>query len=105
MNTKSKRWYGLADLEKRYGKLNLGRVIWSWRMSEEISQVDFAERLGLSRANLCDIEKGRKRVSPEKAATIAEKIGVPASFLIQMAVEEQLQAAGLKFYVTVRPAA
>jgi len=48
----------------------------------------------MSVANLCDIEKGRKGVSPEKAEQIAKAIGVPAELLIRLSIEESLRAAG-----------
>ncbi len=59
----------------------------------------------LSIANLCDIEKGRKGVSPEKAEQIAKAIGVPPALLVRLSIEESLQAAGLKYKVEIKPAA
>jgi hypothetical protein len=59
----------------------------------------------LSVANLCDIEKGRKGVSPEKAEQIAKAIGVPPALLIRLSIEESLRAAGLEYSVEVKPAA
>jgi len=38
----------------------------------------------MSVANLCDIEKGHKGVSPEKAEQIAKAIGVPQELLIRL---------------------
>jgi len=105
MNTKSKKIYGLKGLEKRLGKRNVGDFLRTWRLSNELSQVDFASKLGISRANLCDIEKGRKGVSPDKAAEIAKKLGYSVSVLVEMAVEEQLNAAGFKYEVSLKPAA
>ena len=45
------------------------------REGEEESQVAFAERLGISRSHLCDIEKDRKPVSPARAAEFARILG------------------------------
>jgi len=56
----------------------------------------------MSVANLCDIEKGRKGVSPEKAEQIAKAIGVPAGLLIRLSIEENLRAAGLKYTVEIK---
>jgi len=55
-------------------------------------------------ANVCDIEKGRKGVSPEKAEQIAKAIGVPPALLVRLSIEESLRAAGLKYIVEVKPA-
>ncbi len=103
MNTKKK--YGIRDLERRLGKLTVGEFIHAWRAAEEMSLKDFGNRIGMSVANLCDVEKGRKGVSPEKAAAIAFAIDVPPELLIRLALEEQLRAAGLNYTVAVKPAA
>ncbi len=100
-----KRKFGLKDLEKRLGKLTVGEFLHTWRTSEELSLKDFGKRIGLSIANLCDIEKGRKGVSPEKAEQIAKVIGVPPALLIRLSIEESLQAVGLKYRVEIKPAA
>ncbi|MCZ2142015.1 MAG: helix-turn-helix domain-containing protein [Ignavibacteriales bacterium] len=102
MSTKNKKWYGTEDLELRMGKRTVGAFLRSWRMSHELSQVDFARKLKMSRANLCDIEMGRKGVSPEKAAEIAKTLGYSINVLVEMAIEEQLAAGGLKYTVTLR---
>ena len=34
----------------------------------ELSEAELARRLGVSRSHLCNVEKGRKMVSPERAA-------------------------------------
>jgi transcriptional regulator with XRE-family HTH domain len=104
MNT-DKRKFGLKDLEKRLGKLTVGEFLHAWRVSEEMSLKDFGKRIGLSIANLCDIEKGRKGVSPEKAEHIAKAIGFPPALLVRLSIEQSLQAAGLKYTVEIKPAA
>jgi transcriptional regulator with XRE-family HTH domain len=97
--------FGSKDLEKRLGKLTVGELLHSWRISEEMSLKDFGKRLGMSVPNLCDIEKGRKGVSPEKAEQIAKAIGVPSALLVRLSIEESLQAAGLRYTVEIKPAA
>ena len=45
------------------GELTFGRLLYSIRMGDEISQVDFAKKLGISKTQLCDIEKDRRAVT------------------------------------------
>lgn len=104
MTTKKGKVFGSKDLEKKLGALRIGEFVHTWRTSEEMSLKDFGKRVGMSVANLCDIEKGRKGVSPEKAEQIAKAIGVPPALLIRLAIEESLRAAGLKYSVEVKPA-
>lgn len=105
MSTKKKKSHGSKNLEKRLGKLTVGEFLNNWRISEEMSLKEFGKLVGLSIPNLCDIEKGRKGVSPEKAQQIAKAIGVPPALLIRLALEEQLHSAGLKYTIEVKPAA
>ena len=105
MSTEKKKSYGLKDLERKFGKLTVGSFLRSWRMSEGLSLKEFGKLIGLSGANLCDIEKGRKGVSPEKAEHIAKVLDIPPTLLIRMAIEESLQSAGLKYRVEIKPAA
>ena len=97
--------FGLKDLEKKFGPLTLGRFISSWRLSEELSQKEFAKKIGISPANLCDIEKGRKGVSIFRATEIAKKIGYSPTVLVQLALQEQIDSSGLDFSVEVKKGA
>lgn len=97
MSTKAK--YGRSDLEKKLGPMTFAVFLSSWRESLEMSQVAFAKKLGISAANLCDIEKGRQLVSPKKAAQIAKKIGYSETVLVELVINEQLAAEGLKLRV------
>ncbi len=105
MSIEKKKTFGIKDLEKRLGKLTVGEFLRSWRISEELSLKDFGKLIGLSVANLCDIEKGRKGVSPEKAEQIAKSLKVPPAFLVRLSIEETLKASGLKYVVEIKPAA
>lgn len=54
MSIKNKK-YGIEDLNKRLGEMTIGGFLKSWRLSEELSQKEFAHILKMSSANLCDI--------------------------------------------------
>ena len=84
------------------GRLTLGRALEAIRLGEEESQVDFARRLGISKAHLCDIEKGRKTVSPERAARFARILGYGEKQFIRLGLQDHLSRAGLKFRVDIR---
>jgi transcriptional regulator with XRE-family HTH domain len=86
------------------GRVTLGGMLWSLRTCDEISQSEFARRLGVSRSHLCDVEKGRKVVSPERAAAWAEILGFPPTVFVKLALQEQLDRAGVKMNVQVEAA-
>ncbi len=76
-------------MEKEYGRLTFGQALWSHRKCEEISQKKFAISLGISSQSLCNIEKGRKIPSPERAAIIAKQIGQPEKIWIEFALQDK----------------
>ncbi len=98
----TKKITGTQKLEKKYGQMTLGRFIASWRQSEGLTQKEFAVILGMSPANLCDIEKGRKGISIYKASEIAKTIGYSPTVLVEMALQELLKASGLNYTVEVK---
>lgn len=83
------------------GPLSFGRALVSVRKSEGWSQEECARKLGLSRSHLCDVEKGRKVVSPERASKWARILGYPESVFIRLAIQAQLDAAGLRYRVEI----
>ena len=86
------------------GSLTLGRAIESIRKSEELSQDECARKLGVLKSHLCDVEKGRKTVSSERAAKWARILGYPESVLVRLALQGELDAAGLKYRVDIKAA-
>lgn len=100
----TKKWYGVADLEKRLGPMTMAMSLRSHRMSDYISQTDFAKKLKISKANLCDIEKGRKLVSLERAAKFAKILQMPEAYYVALALGDQLRAAHLKYEVFIKKA-
>ena len=105
MGTESKKKFTLKDLEAKLGGMTMGKFLRSWRLCEDMSQKEFARLIGLSAANLCDLEKGRKGISPERAYAIAKRIGYSPSVLVSLALEEQLEKVGLKYKIELKSAA
>jgi len=84
--------------------LNLGGTMRSIRECEKVSQSEMAKRLGISRAHLCDIEKGRRIVSPARAAKFARELGYSETQFVRLAIQDQVTEAGLKMKVKVEAA-
>jgi len=104
MRTKEKS-EAMKFLEDMAGRpLTLGGLLESIRLSEEMSQAVFAKKLGISASHLCDIEKGRKVVSPERAARFAKVLGRSQQQFVRLALQELVTEAGLKMKVDVAAA-
>lgn len=100
--TINKRTSASEYLDKKYGKMSLGDLIKALRESDEISQSEFATKLKISRANLCDIEKNRKLVSPERAARFAQILKYPEKFFVKYALEDILRQSNLKYQIELK---
>ncbi|MDH4468795.1 MAG: helix-turn-helix transcriptional regulator [Bacteriovoracaceae bacterium] len=94
MTTKLKH-YGTKEFERDYGELTFGKLLESHRLSEEVSQKDFAKFLGISASSLCDLEKGRKIPSPRRASLIAKKLKVSTKLWIKVALQDYLSKEGI----------
>ena len=100
MSTK-KKFYGTKEIKREFGPLTFGNLIEAYRLSEELSQKEFAEFLGISSASLCDLEKKRRIPSPERAASIARKLKEPENYWVQLALQDHLDFVGLNLKVSV----
>ena len=105
MTTNPKKSDAVEFLESlAKGPLTVGNLLHSLRKSEEMSQVEFAKKLGISKQTLCDIEKERTAVSSARAARFAKKLKFPPAFFIQMALQEELNREGIRLSVKVEVA-
>lgn len=83
------------------GKLTLGKLIWAIRRGDDGSQVDFADMLKITKQHLCDIERGRKSVSPKLAAKYAEILGYSKEQFIRLALQDLVDREGLNVHVDI----
>ena len=104
MNTKRNK-SALSQLETIAGKsLSLGSLLEALRQNEEMTLAEFALQLKISSSHLCDIEKGRKVVTPERAANFAQLLGRSERQFIRLAIQDNLNRLGLKFKVQLEVA-
>lgn len=86
------------------GPLSLGSALSAIRESEGESLAEFAQRLGISRTHLSDIEHGRRSVSLQRAAKFAVALGHNQTQFVRLALQDQVREAGLKLRVDVHAA-
>lgn len=103
--TKQKKSAAVRFLEKiTGGHLTLGMLLRSIRDTDGYTLDSMAKKLAISRANLCDIEKGRKGVSLPRAAKWAIALGYSEGQFVALALQAEVDAAGLKYSVEVNAA-
>lgn len=86
----TKKVFDERDLKKRLGPLTVGKVLRSWRLSEEMSLKDFGKLVGFSASNLSKIERGLVKLNPAKVAQIAKVLGVSEAVLLKLAAPTEL---------------
>jgi transcriptional regulator with XRE-family HTH domain len=91
-------------LESVVGRLTLGKTIRAIRQGEGESQIDFAQRLGISKQYLCDLEHDRKVISAKKAKYFAEILGYSTEHFIALAFQDSLEHDGIHMLVEVKVA-
>lgn len=106
MYIKSKKTLkALKNIEDITGeKLTLGRLLWAIRSAEEISQVEFSEKLSVSRQYLCDLEHGRRFASAKAAAEYADILGYSRSQFVRLALQDTIDRDGLDFIIDIKAA-
>lgn len=87
------------------GPLTFGQMMNAQRVGDEESLAAYAKRLGVSSGHLCDIEKDRRTVSPERAARWARTLGYSEAQFVRLALQAAVDAAGIKLKVSVEKAA
>jgi transcriptional regulator with XRE-family HTH domain len=80
---------------------SLGQLVRSLRECDEISQVDLATKLGVSRQFLSDVEHDRKVVGVDFAKKLSRAMGYPIETFLQPLIDGQLKRAGIKAKVEV----
>jgi transcriptional regulator with XRE-family HTH domain len=99
MSTRSN--YNAKDLFATYGDLGLGEVLRSFRLCDELTLTEFGKRIGISSANLSDLEQGRKIPSLARVVKIARKLGVSERLLVQIALQDLLKREKLKYKISL----
>ena len=88
-------------LEKEVGELTFGMFLRVARGQLELSQVEMARKLKISRGTLCDLEKGRQLVSPSLAVRIAKTAGLSETVAVKACLQDQLKKANIKLKVAL----
>jgi plasmid maintenance system antidote protein VapI len=100
-----KKSAAMRALDKMIGEpLTFGSMINTIRETDEYTLRTLAKKLGVSIGHVCDVEKGRRGVSPERAAKWARALGYPEALFVKLALQSALDAAGLKYSVELKAA-
>lgn len=93
--------YNSKNLEKDYGPLTFADLLIIQREDEGLTQVEMADKLGVSKQKLCDFEKGRRFPSIKMATQWAKKLKHPPEIWVRTVLQDQLRRNKLKLKVFV----
>jgi transcriptional regulator with XRE-family HTH domain len=85
-------------------EMTFAKALVSLRDLYGLTQADLSKKIGISKQNICDIEKERRFVSPYKASLIAKKLGHPESYFVKLAVQDYIKQNGLNYKVILKVA-
>ncbi|HND86180.1 MAG TPA: helix-turn-helix transcriptional regulator [Pseudobdellovibrionaceae bacterium] len=91
--------------EKVNGPFSFATFMLGIRTTLDLSQVEMAKRLKISKAALCEIEKGRTLVSPKAAVRYAKKAGFSQTVALEACLQDQLRKANIRKRVRIEEAA
>jgi transcriptional regulator with XRE-family HTH domain len=104
MKKKQKKSAAVLFLESLVGPLTFAKMIESIRVTDDYTLEAFAKKLGVSRAYVCDVEKGRRNVGLERAAEWGKRLGYSPEQFVRLALQAEIDRAKLNMRVTVEAA-
>lgn len=105
MNTESKETINALEATKDiWNEMTFGGLIHSLRISDEITQVELAKKIGVSKQFLSDVEHNRKDVGISFAKKISDALGYSIEPLIELLIRDQLRRQHLNYIVELKHA-
>lgn len=92
-------------LKKTFGAFSFATFMLGVRTTLGLSQVEMAKKLKISKAALCEIEKGRSKVSLQSAVRYAKRAGFSKTVAVEACLQDQLRKANIKKRVKLIDAA
>src|SRR3990167_7230781 len=87
-----------------WNEMTFGGLIRSLRMSDDLSLVELAKKIGVSKQFLSDVEHNRKDVGIGFAKKISDSLGYSIEPLIELLIRDQLRRQHLNYIVELKHA-
>ena len=105
MNTKSPETINALDATQAvWSEMTFGGLVHSLRISDDITQVELAKRIVVSKQFLSDVEHNRKDVGIAFAKKVSEALGYSIEPLIELLIRDQLRRQHLDYIVELKHA-
>lgn len=87
-----------------WNEMTFGGLVRSLRISDEITQVELANRVGVSKQFLSDVEHNRKDVGIAFVKKVSDALGYSIEPLIELLIRDQLRKQHLNYIVELKKA-
>lgn len=87
-----------------WNTMTFGGLVRSLRLSDEITQVELARKMGISKQFLSDVEHNRKDIGISFAKKISDVLGYSIEPLLELLIRDQLRSQHLNYIVELRKA-
>lgn len=105
MTTKTNHSVNALEATKDvWKKMTFGGLVRSLRISDEISQIELAKKLEVSKQFLSDVEHNRKDVGISFAKKVASVLGYSLEPLLELLIRQQLKRQHLNYIVELKKA-
>jgi transcriptional regulator with XRE-family HTH domain len=94
----------LESTQDIWEKMTFGGLVHSLRISDDISQVELAKKIGVSKQFLSDVEHNRKDVGIGFAKKISDALSYSIEPLIELLIRDQLRRQHLNYIVELKKA-
>ena len=94
----------LAATKDIWDTMTFGGLIRALRLSDEITQVQLAKKIGVSKQFLSDVEHNRKDIGISFAKKISDALGYSLEPLLELLIQDQLRSQHLNYIVELRKA-
>lgn len=85
-------------------EMTFGGLVRSLRVSDDITQIELANRVGVSKQFLSDVENNRKDVGIAFAKKVSDALGYSIEPLIELLIRDQLRRQHLNYVVELKHA-
>ena len=89
-------------LEKMVGPMTVGKLLRAYRTQNDLSAQELADKLGVTKGFISNVETGKKDISLEKALELAEDLGESKDLYAGVWFESQARSAGLDFKKVIK---
>lgn len=82
-------------LEKEVGPVSVAMLLRVYRTRNDLSQTSLAEKLGVTKGFISNIENGVKKLSLSKLISIAEDLGANPKYFAKVWLEDEARESGM----------